>query len=84
VSVRVDIDILIISNSMRLVIADTTQITESHVPVLNTLGPRDNFSRTRFVVRLTPTNGTKFLSYRQRLFAGNGNRLMWAGKHRPG
>jgi hypothetical protein len=84
VSIRVDTDILIISNSMRLVTADTAQITESHVPILNTLSPRDNFSRTRFVVRLTPTNGTKFLLYRQRLFAGNGNRLMWAGRHKAG
>jgi hypothetical protein len=78
---------LIISDSMRLVIADITRATEvnkSHVPVLNTLGPRDNFGRIRFVVRLTLTNGTKFLLYRQRLFAGNGNCLMWAGRDRLG
>ena len=56
-----------ISNNMRS--ADTTRVTEvikSHVPILNTLGPRDNFGRIRFVVRFTPTNGTKFLPYRQR------------------
>jgi hypothetical protein len=49
---------LTITNSMRSVTADTTRVTEvvkSHVPVLNTLGLRDNFGRFRFVVRLTPT-----------------------------
>jgi hypothetical protein len=38
----------IISDSMRSVTADTTTVTEivkSRVPVLNTLGPRDNFGR---------------------------------------
>ena len=58
---------------MRSVTADTTRVTEivkSHVPVPNTLGPRDNFGRIRFVVRLTPTNGTKFLPYRQRRETG--------------
>jgi hypothetical protein len=67
--------------------ADTTRVTEvikSHIPILNTLGPRDNFGRIRFVVRFTPTNGTKFLPYRQRLFAGNWNRPMWAGRDRLG
>jgi hypothetical protein len=57
---------LIISNSMQLVIVDTTtviKIVKSHVPVLNTLSPRDNFSCIRLVVQLTPTDGMKFLSY---------------------
>ena len=46
-SIRVDTDMLTISNSMRSAIADT-----SHVPIPNTLGPRDSFGRTRFVVRV--------------------------------
>jgi hypothetical protein len=49
---------LTISDSMRSVTADTTRVTEvikSHVLVPNTLGPRDNLSRIRFVVRLTET-----------------------------
>jgi hypothetical protein len=72
---------------MRSVTADTTWVTEvikSHVPVLNTLSPRDNLDHIKFMVRLTPTNGTKFLPYRQRLFAGNGNRPVWAGRGRLG
>jgi hypothetical protein len=40
---------LTISDSMRSVTADTTRMTESHAPVPNILGPRDNFGRTRFV-----------------------------------
>jgi hypothetical protein len=75
---------LTISDNMRLITADTARVTEiikSHVPIPNTLDPRDNLDRIRFV---TPTNGTKFLPYRQHLFAGNGNRPMWAGRDRPG
>ena len=78
---------LTISDSMRSITTDTTRATEvikSHVPVPNILSPRDNFGRIRFMVRLTPTNGTKFLPYRQRLFAGNGDRPMWAGRDRAG
>ena len=36
------------------VIADTmrvVEVVESHVPVLNTLSPHDNFNRFRFVVK---------------------------------
>jgi hypothetical protein len=84
-SIRVNIDILIISDSIRSVTANITRMTEvikSYVSVPNTLSLRDNFGRIRFIVRLTLINGTKFLPYRQRLFAGNENRLMWAGRDR--
>jgi len=52
---------LTISDSMRLITADTTRVMEtikSHVLILNVLG------RVRLVIRLTSTNGTKFLPYR--------------------
>jgi hypothetical protein len=58
---------LTIPDSMRLITADTTRVMEiikSHVLILNILGLRDNFGRVRFVIRLTSTNGTKFLPYR--------------------
>jgi len=81
------VDVTESASSMRLVTADTTTVTEivkSHVPVPNTLGPRDNFGRIRFVVRLTLTDGTKFLPYRQRLFAGNGKSSNIGGKRQAG
>jgi hypothetical protein len=59
VSIRIDTDMLKISGSMRSVTADTmtvTEIVKSHVPVPNTLGPRDNFGRIRFAVWLTSTS----------------------------
>jgi hypothetical protein len=78
-SIRVNINMLIISNSMRLVIINITRVKEvikSYVFILNTLSLRDNFNNIKFIIRLTPTSDTKFLLYRQRLFAGNGNRLI--------
>ena len=52
-----------------------TEVVKIHVPVSNVLGPCDNVVvlGSRFVVRLTPTNSTKYHLYDHRLFAGIGN-----------
>jgi hypothetical protein len=52
------------------------EVARRKVPVPKILGPCHDFGRVGFVVRLPPTNLSKFLSYRQSLFAGNGDRLM--------
>jgi hypothetical protein len=58
--------------------ARVTEIVTSNVPVPDALGPCNAFGGLGFVVRRTPTNLPKLLPSRQRLFAGNGSRPVWA------
>src|SRR2546423_4150094 len=60
------------------------EMAASHIPIPESLGPRNNFSRLGFVVRQTPANISKFLPYDQRLFARHGGPSNVDGKRQFG
>jgi hypothetical protein len=58
--------------------ARVTETAMSHVSIPEALGPYSVFDGLGFVVRRTSTNLPKLLLSRQRLFAGHGNRPVYA------
>jgi hypothetical protein len=59
-----------------------SKFDRSQVPIPEILGPCHDFGCFGFMIRCTPINPSKFLSYRQRLFPAHGNRSVLTMRNR--